>query len=157
MARVSTCALQNNPIGACAILWQYTCIYTRTHKIFWWKAILWHNPCMFLTSIFMLHPTYMHILKGSLCYLLTNIHILKGIFFAIHIQHFARHFMLYIFIFCKAFHAIYIYILQGISCYIYSTFCKAFHAIYLHIYILLKGFSCYLGARHSSWGRKFKF
>ena len=34
-------------------------------------------------------------------------------------------FMLYIFIFCKAF---------------YSTFCKAFQAAYLHTYILSKGF-----------------
>ena len=54
-------------------------------------------------------------LKGSLCYLSINKHILKGIF-AIH-SHFARYFMPYIHTLCKAF-----------SCYIYS-----------HIYIPLKG------------------
>jgi len=58
-------------------------------------------------------------------------------------KHFVRHFMLYIFILCKAF-----------SYYIYSYFARYFiQHIYIHTYYR-RVFSCYLSARHSSWDSK---
>ena len=90
----------------------YTCIYTRTHKFFLVKGILWHTSMYVFDKHF--HATshiYAHFLKGSLCYLLTNIHILKGIFM-LPIQH--------------------IQILKGIFCYISTHFVRHFHAIYSH-------------------------
>ena len=104
-------------------------------------------PCTyFLTNLFMLHPIYIHThFFGRLLLLPTH----KYTYFEKHF--YATHPTL-----CKALHAIYIHIMQGIfMLYIfifckafYSTFCKAFYStfckafpcyIYLHIYIPLKG------------------
>ena len=82
-----------------------------------------------LGSILMPFLTQVHFLKGSLCYLSTNMHMLKGIF-ATH-SHFARYF-----------YAIYSHTLQGISALPISTY----------IHTVERYFPCYLGARYSSWG-----
>ena len=98
-------------------------------------------PCThFLTNLFMLHPIYIHtfFLEGFFCYLLTNTHILKNTF-TLPIQHFVRHFMLYIFILCKAF-SCYIYsyfarhFIQHFARHFIQHFARHFHAIYIHIY-----------------------
>ena len=111
----------------------YIHAFTHAHiRNFWGKGILWHTSMYVFDKHF--HATshmYAHFLKGSLCYLLTNIHILKDIFTLPiqHIQIFARHFSLYTHTLCKAFFMPYIH-----------TLCKEFfHAIYSHIFILLKG------------------
>ena len=88
-------------------------IHAFTHKLFFLvKGILWHTSMYVFDKHF--HATshiYAYFLKGSLCYLLTNIHILKGIF-TLPIQH--------------------IQILKGIFCYIFTHFARHFHAIYSH-------------------------
>ena len=85
---------------------------------------------------------YTHFLEGFFCYLLTNTHILKNTF-TLPIQHFVRHFMLYIFIFMQGIFMLFIFCKAFYSTFckaFYSTFCKAFPCyIYLHIYIPLKG------------------
>ena len=112
--------------------------------------------------------TYTHFfLEGFFCYLLTNTYVLKNTF-TLPIQ-----------TLCKALHAIYTYYARHFyAIYIYSYFARHFiqhfarHFIQhfarpfiqhfarhfmLHIYIhtyYRRVFSCYLSARHSSWGNK---
>ena len=119
-------------------------IHAFTHtNFFWWKAFYDTYPCMFSTSIFMLHPTYMHIFERLLM-LPTHKY-----------AYFERHF--FIFIFCylsniykflkgifatyptytnfwKAFFAIYLHTLQGISCYIFTHFARHFFMLYIFTY-----------------------
>ena len=125
---------------------------THIHICFW-QAFPCYIPhtCTFLLKGYLL--TNIHILKGIFTLPIQHIHILKGIFCCI-FTHFARHFqaisstyihnieryfLLYIHTLCKAF-SCYIYILlKGIFCYIFTHFARNFNAIYsTYIYILLK-------------------
>ena len=155
----------------------YIHAFTDAHiKKIWWKAILWHTSMYVFDKHF--HATshiYAHFLKGSLCYLLTNIHISKGIFtlpiqhikiwkaffFCYIFTHFVRHFHAIFTHFARHFHAIYLHTLQCIWCYIFTyihTIEGFFFSCYIFTYIhtIERYFSCYLGARYSSRGSKFK-
>ena len=151
MVWMSTCTLQNNRIGALCYFMTHTYIhaFTHTHIIFWWKAFYDTYPRMFWQAFSCYIPhTCTFLLKGSLCYLLTNIHILKGIF-TLPIQHIhiLKGIFCYIFIIYiieKVFFAIYshtlqgtfmlyihhIYYWKGIFCHIFTHFARHFHAIY---------------------------
>ena len=99
---------------------------------------------IFLTNLFMLHPIYIHTFFGRLLFLHTHKYTYLKNTSTLPIQ-----------TLCKALHAIFIHIMQGIfMLYIYSYFARHF---ILHIYIYTyyrRAFSCYLSARHSSWGSK---
>ena len=109
----------------------HACIYLRRNFLVIYLHLKGNSTSyIHLGSILVPFLTWVHFLKGSLCYLSTNIHILKGIFTLpiLHIQIFEMHYLLYI------------HTLQGIFMPYIHTLCKAFPCyIYSHIYIPLKG------------------
>ena len=109
----------------------HTCIYLiRNFHVIYLHLKGNSTSYIHLGSIVVPFLTWVNFLKGSLCYLSTNIHILRGIL----------RYLSYISRFLKCIYLLCIHTLQGIFMSYIHTLCKAFPCyIYSHIYIPFKG------------------